>query len=216
MVEENFVLVSLKDDEAKKLAQVISNDTSRKILDFLATCKHCTETDIAKHMRLPLSTVHYNLQALVQAKLVQTDEFHYSSKGKEVNHYALANKYVIIAPAQAPETLRSKLRKILPVALICVAAAGLLKLFTMWQFSSIQPEAARSIESSGAVAPMAAPKVMDIAVQNVVQNGTDGAIQHAGQYASNLVQPNLTLWFLYGALFAILVFIIVDWIQRKK
>ena len=89
MAKENFLLVSLKESEAKKLAQVISNDTSRKILDFLAGIKDATETDIAKNLDTPLSTVHYNIQALLKAKLVQADEFHYSEKGKEVNHYSL-------------------------------------------------------------------------------------------------------------------------------
>jgi DNA-binding transcriptional ArsR family regulator len=61
MASEKFLLVSLKEDEAKKLAQVISNDTSRKILDFLASRKDATETEIATHLEMPLSTTHYNL-----------------------------------------------------------------------------------------------------------------------------------------------------------
>jgi len=34
--DEKFLLVSLNEDKAKKLAQIISNDTCRKIIDFLA------------------------------------------------------------------------------------------------------------------------------------------------------------------------------------
>ena len=53
---------------------------------------------LAKAMNLPLSTVHYNLQLLLKAGLVSADNYHYSEKGKEVLHYKLSNKYVIIAP----------------------------------------------------------------------------------------------------------------------
>jgi DNA-binding transcriptional ArsR family regulator len=203
MAEENFLLVSLKEDEAKRLAQVISNDTSRRIIDLLAGRKDATETDIAKHLGLPLSTVHYNLHALVQAKLVQADEFHYSQKGKEVNHYSLANKYVIIAPKDAPESLRSKLRRILPVAVLSLAGAGLVQLL----FRAKAAIPAREILLSEA-APMLA-KSADATVA-----GAQEALIQAP------VQPwfatNFAMWFLYGAIFAIVAFVVVDWIQRKK
>ena len=35
-MKEKFLLVSLKEDKAKQLAQVISNESCRKILDYLA------------------------------------------------------------------------------------------------------------------------------------------------------------------------------------
>jgi predicted ArsR family transcriptional regulator len=204
MAEENFLLVSLKEDEAKRLAQVISNDTSRKIIDFLAGRKDATETDIAKHMNVPLSTVHYNLQALLHAKLVQVDEFHYSEKGKTVNHYCLANKYVIIAPKDAPETLRNKLRKILPVALLSLAGAGIVQLF--FSLKPIAPPAAERMLQE--TAPQLA-KSADTAVA-----GAQEAIMQAP------LQPwfatNFAMWFLYGAVFAIIVFVVLDWIHRKK
>ena len=36
MTDESFLLVSLREEKAKKLAQVLSNDTARKILDDLS------------------------------------------------------------------------------------------------------------------------------------------------------------------------------------
>ena len=98
MSKKSFLLVSLKEDKAKELAQVISNDTCRKILDHLAEKEDATETEIATTLQLPISTVHYNLHHLMKAGIVNVEEFHYSEKGKEVNHYKLANKYIIIAP----------------------------------------------------------------------------------------------------------------------
>jgi DNA-binding transcriptional ArsR family regulator len=209
MAEEKFVLVSLKEDEAKRLAQVISNDTSRMILDFLAGRKDATETEIAKHLTLPLSTVHYNLSGLMQAKLVQADEFHYSQKGKEVNHYCLANKYVIIAPKDAPEGLREKLRRILPVALVCTAAAAAVQL--LWRaperVMAPLPEAAPMLLQKTVADEAAAAGAESVATQNVAEHIAAAQPWFAANYA---------LWFLYGAMFTILVFIAVDWIHRRK
>ena len=67
MPKQKFILVSLKEEESKRLAQIMSNDTSRKILDYLAE-KEATESDLAEKLGIPISTVHYNLQALVKGK----------------------------------------------------------------------------------------------------------------------------------------------------
>lgn len=129
MAEESFLMVSLKQSKAKKLAQVISNDTSRKILDYLAK-KEATESELAKELSVPISTVHYNMKHLLKANLVQVDEFHYSSKGKEVNHYKLSNKIIIMAPQEsALENLREQLKSFLPALLIVAAIGALLQIF---------------------------------------------------------------------------------------
>ncbi|MDA1196432.1 MAG: hypothetical protein O2779_00525 [Nanoarchaeota archaeon] len=58
MAKESFVLVSLQEDKAKALAQVISNDSCRKILDYLANDHDTTASDLAKTLKIPLPTVH--------------------------------------------------------------------------------------------------------------------------------------------------------------
>ncbi len=117
MAEEPFVLVSLEEKKAKQLAQVLSNDTARKILDFLSKNDKITETKISEELDMPLSTVHYNLKLLRESELVDDKNYTYSEKGKEVIHYSLANKYVIIAPKKT-EILIEKLKQFLPIVLI--------------------------------------------------------------------------------------------------
>ena len=94
MTDESFLLVSLDEDKSKKLAQVLSNDTARKILDLMSTKEYVTETELSKQLKIPLSTAHYNMGLLVKAKLVNDDHYTYSKKGKKINHYSLSNKYV--------------------------------------------------------------------------------------------------------------------------
>ncbi|MFH1053402.1 MAG: helix-turn-helix domain-containing protein [Candidatus Woesearchaeota archaeon] len=121
MAKNSFLLVNLKEDQTKKLAQVINNDSCRSILDHLSE-NTATESDISKKLGLPMSTVHYNLQALIKVGLIEAEEFHYSEKGREVLHYKLANKYIIIAP-KSTYGIKEKLRAILPVAAIVGAFA---------------------------------------------------------------------------------------------
>ena len=91
---QNFLLVDLNEKKTKKLAETITSDTSRKILNHLAD-KDDSEKNISTSMKIPISTVHYHLQKLQEAGLVTVEEFHYSEKGRVINHYKLANKYII-------------------------------------------------------------------------------------------------------------------------
>src|SRR3989344_1421237 len=127
MPKQNFLLVSLEESQSKQLAEVLSNDTSRKLIDYLSEHEDATETGLSKTLNIPLPTVHYNLQKLKEAQLVTVEEFHYSKKGREVDHYKLANKYIIITPK--PAKIKTALRSILPVALVFAGITFVLTLF---------------------------------------------------------------------------------------
>lgn len=87
--------LKLSAKNAKSVAQLLANDTARRIMDVIAE-ESKSESAVAKELGIPLSTVHYNIQKLVQAGLVHSEEFTYSEKGKEVRHYKLASQHVII------------------------------------------------------------------------------------------------------------------------
>lgn len=205
MADESFLLINLKDSESKKLAQVISNDTSRKILNFLSK-KSATETEMAKELKVPLSTVHYNIQALTKAKLVNADEFHYSKKGKEVIHYSLANKYIIIAPKPSSKFLDS-LKKIIPAVLIVGVAAGAMKLFTIFN----RP----TFEASKDGARMLTAPAADMMEEAIMAGSVQEAVIAEAQVVQPLITNTFILNFVYGALFAIAVYFIVELFWKK-
>jgi DNA-binding transcriptional ArsR family regulator len=198
MTKDKFVLVSLKEEESKEIAQAISNKTSRKILDYLAD-KEATESELAEKLGVPISTVHYNLQALVKAKMVEADEYHYSSKGKEVLHYKLANKYIIIAP-KSTFGLKEKLKSILPAGLIAVAisAAG-------YFFAS--PKEFFGV-SDAPVAALGKAEAADTAMRAF-------AVTEPVQQVS-FWTPNPALWFLVGCVVTLLLIITIEYIRYKK
>ncbi|PIN76913.1 hypothetical protein COV17_00430 [Candidatus Woesearchaeota archaeon CG10_big_fil_rev_8_21_14_0_10_36_11] len=193
-----MLLLDLNDTKTKKLAETITSDTSRKILNYLAE-KEDTEANIATKLQIPISTIHYHLQKLQEAKLVMVEEFHYSPKGREVNHYKLANKYIIIAPRKVTG-LKQKLKGILPVGIIVLGISAIIKLIT-----SIQTSMFDSMKEM--VIPIAEEIVADaIMVRDVVpQMATSIPVQ----------QPDIALWFLVGSIVTIIVYILIILLKEK-
>jgi DNA-binding transcriptional ArsR family regulator len=246
MPEEPFLLVSLKEREAKELAQVISSNTCRKILDALSR-KTMTESELSENLKLPLSTIHYNLQLLLKSKLVNADEFHYSEKGKEVMHYSLSNKYVIIAPKPATETFKDKLKKILPFFAIVLAAAALVQFFNkaLVTTRTFGTKALYHVVTTPTLAKQAVDAVAEEAAlpaMNAVAGGGRLAVPGPEVWAANATQnitittnttellntsqqivreplfssTNIALWFLLGAIFAGIILWLIIWLTRKR
>ena len=192
MANKNFLLLSMEDDKIKKVSNVISNESCRKILDYLSI-KEATESELAEKLQIPISTVHYNIQQLMETGLIDSKEFHYSQKGKEVSHYKLANKYIIIAPKKT-FGIKEKLKGILPVALIAAGAAGIIQIFINYIPQSIVPQ-----QEMMAAKSAIAERTAEDAVAALSQAAPVAAVP------TSLVQQNLALWFLFGALVAFLV-----------
>jgi DNA-binding transcriptional ArsR family regulator len=192
MPEDSFVLISLKDDKAKKLGELLGNPTAKRILELLAK-KEYTATDIAKELQLPLSTIHYNLTNLEEGKLVKADEYHYSAKGKEVKHYKLANKMVIITPDQPSESIIAKLKKILPVAVIAATVTTAVQWY--WNLPKGQTTEAAMLMT----APMRA-------AETVVEYDSVMAVQNTTAVAS---PPNLMWLFAIITMATILAYLII-------
>src|SRR3989344_3803575 len=97
--QEKYILVSLEKDKA-------------------------SETEISKELRLPLSTVHYNLQQLKKNSLVETKRFMYSEKGKKIEFYRVVKKFIVIAPKY---TRRNLINQVLPLFLISAGIAFIIQ-----------------------------------------------------------------------------------------
>jgi DNA-binding transcriptional ArsR family regulator len=198
MSDEPYLLVSLEEDKAKALAQVLSNDTARKILDLLSRREHATETEVAKELSIPLSTAHYNFSLLVKTGLISNEDFTYSEKGKQVVHYSLTNKFVIIAPKNN-EALKEKLKKFLPVVLISAGVTALLKYG--WQPLS-------DLYSSSLVPPRA-----DVMLAKSVESGI--ALAQAAVEPVSQAQE-FSMWFLIGSIFTLLVYFVWAEVVLKR
>jgi len=229
MAKGSFLLVNLNEDQTKHLAQVISNESCRKILDYL-TNSSATESDLSKKLNLPLSTVHYNIQALLKAKLVESEEFHYSAKGREVLHYRLANKYIIIAP-KSTYGIKEKLKSILPITMFLGVFAYLLQFFsrsTLMASSSLTDTSSITAMQDNAVAqavPIVADKALKTAPDAIVSGAAETS-EAVVQVTTSTTQPiiqavaaeplSLAFWFVLGVAAAFLLYLLIDFFLYKR
>ena len=204
MAKETFIMVSLDEHRSKELAQVISNETSRKILDYLSSKEDVSETDICKAMSLPVSTVHYNVQHLLKVGLIESKEFKWSEKGKKVDLYNVAKKLIVIAPKGSSEGFMEKLKGIMPAALVAVLGSAAIYSYQRLGSAVVTSEVADAGSEMmlKSVAPMleAAPARMMAA--DVAQ--------------SAVTEPNYALWFLLGSLFALFVMLMYQYLRAAK
>lgn len=220
MAKKEFVLVSLDDEKAGSISKVVNNKTCKKILKFLANKDHATESEISEELKVPLSTVHYNLAELGKAGLVSVKEYHYSKKGKEILHYQLSNKYIIIAPRNDPNIL-DKLKKFIPIFLISIFTALFLhlsiyfdKVKAFFFGSSMQAETLeavgggarvmteqmRTLKTEDAVIESASTfgnEALDFANRTIIENVTQEPMlaQHIPVYANEIVQVTSKTFF---------------------
>lgn len=181
---EKYLIVSLGDERAKALGEVISNPSCKKIVDLLAE-KDMSASEIASNLKMPLNSVGYNIDKLVNAGIIEKVKgFFWSSKGKKMERYSVVNKAIVIS-AKKPG-IYSKLRGVVPSILV----AGL------------------------ATAAIAAYYKTQIGVQRIAEKAITApmleAMPSAGA-ATTAGTINPWFWFALGGLTAIIVFLIWNW-----
>ena len=213
MEDETFLLVSLKEEKSKKIAEAISNKTSRKIIDYLTEKKEATESEISAKLEIPLPTVHYNIELLKEAKLIETKEFFWSKKGKEMKVYKLSNKIVIISPSD-DKNVMDKLKSILPIAIIGTFLGIILKLIQNSKLKALevtQEKLNQAIPDTGRVGQEA----FEQEVLQITQNAT-GTVPTP--LSGGVIYSINVTWFLIGLYLALLLILFwnVIFSKRKK
>ena len=132
---EKLLVLPLGED-SKKITQVITNDTAREIIELLAE-HSMSASDIAKKLNVPLTTVKYNIENLVEVGLAKIERIKYSEKGRKVKVYAPVRKLIVVVPEKMDNgSIVEILKKYLGVILAAVFATGLVELLTGSYFKS--------------------------------------------------------------------------------
>lgn len=229
MAKKKMLMVSLEDEDSKDIAQVITNKSCRKILDYLSQNDKATEGEIAKALNLPLSTTNYSIKQLISAELIVGDEYNYSEKGKKVFHYKLANQFIIIAPKKSKKSdIKKQLKEMLGLfGVSIVGALGVLGLGNIFNNFSLGSKSVLGVAESEKIAeasPMMAKRVVqDLAVENAplsdaafsktIETTQENLVNSA---ATGISWEHAALFFLLGALFVILVYVLYLIIKNKK
>jgi len=186
-MNNKFILLSLDDENSKHLAEVLTNKTCKKILDLLSE-KDLTTTEIADELKIPINTADYNVKKLVKSKLIEQKSHFWSVKGKKMPVYTLSNKKIIISPKKS-----LFVNKILPAFLITGISALLVKSFTT--VKQIPILLSKDFESVAS---------------------TSGALASTPNTIQSIALFSPWQWFLLGAWFAIVIFILLNLKHERR
>jgi DNA-binding transcriptional ArsR family regulator len=194
---EKYVSIDINDPRSTKIAEALSNPTSKKILNLLAD-KELSASDISNLLKQPLNTITYNLDKLVETGLIEKSKnFFWSAKGKKIPTYTLSNKKIMISP-------KTITKGILPALLgTAIVALGINYLSTINNVSKVADVAQESYSTSSGAALVATNELAKI----------------APQYCKPIVQActSQPLWayFLLGALTLALIYLLWNSFSHK-
>ncbi len=98
--QKDNVLVLPVNGDSRKITQILSNETSLKILELLGK-QSMSATNIAEELNLPLTTVKYNLDSLIESELIKVKQIKWSQKGRQVKIYESAEKLIVLVPSKS-------------------------------------------------------------------------------------------------------------------
>jgi len=207
-MNKKYIMFDMSDQKLSVLAEVLSNKTSKQILEYLAD-KEASETEISRDLKLPANTVNYNIKKLVESGLIEVSKnWFWSVKGKKILRYRVANKKIIISPKSSSSSTKG----ILSAFIITGVAALAVKLFGSKIYSS---GSGVDYATSNNYALQEGAKIAgDSGVSVVESSGV--AREVAPDVANGVIQtiqsvPDIGLWFLLGGIFALVVFMILNW-----
>lgn len=96
--EEKLLILQLSED-CKKIARLLSNETSIRILKLLNK-KSMSAGDLAAELQVRLNTLKYNLDSLLEAGLIRVRQIKWSRKGREIKIYEAVEKVIVLLPGK--------------------------------------------------------------------------------------------------------------------
>jgi DNA-binding transcriptional ArsR family regulator len=91
------IILEPGDEKAQKIAKAMASRTAGEILQLLKDGSHAS-TQIAETLSIPITTVQYHLENLVEAGIITVVERRWSQKGREVKVYGLRDQMLIVVP----------------------------------------------------------------------------------------------------------------------
>lgn len=199
MADMEPLVLSLRSGKAKKLAHAIANERCQSIISYIAEHEGVSASQVAKALNLSISTVHYNIGVLKKAGLIKADEYHYSEKGRMVDHLSLVRRVVVLSPFQ---DTWDDIKQIAPVVLIALVGAGVWTWTRVGQFGT----------AAAQVAQDAAPQA-EMLMRSVPAGAADGVAATAPVVTA--VDPlSPVVWYLLGVGVTIALYLLANVMRR--
>jgi len=215
MASEKYLNLNLNDENAGKIAEIISNKTAKKILAAIAeTESELSETDIANKLEIPLNTVDYNIKKLLSAGLIEkSSNFFWSVKGKKIPTFRLANKKIIIST-------KSKYSGIIGSMLIFGALGFLGNVFKNISSNAKDIYYANSYSPMGSVNDLA-EKTVDTGVSlagsaPTVPESANLIVSSSNSFSFASLFSNIWMWVIAGVLIGAILFFVYKKTKELK
>jgi len=216
-----YLLFDLNDEKSKKLGEVISNSTCKKIINLLAE-KEQSASEIASELKIPLNTTTYNISNLIESGLIEQSKSFWSVKGKKMPSYKVVNKAIVISPKKG--NIYSKIKGVLPVIATGLIFSG----FVLWKslgerisggeaFNSVRDTSVPAQEGLKAVVNNTLAGVSSgSAGSSVMQNVSEHAVNKTGELVGIVQSSGLSItnWFLIGIWALLLLFVVYSFMKK--
>lgn len=185
-----MVFLEPGEERAQKIAKAMGSQTASDILQVLGENPKSL-TDITEMLSIPMNTVKYHVENLLDAGLISVSQTKYSVKGREVKMYVLTNQLLIVAPRHS--AMRSLILKY--ASLFGIVAFGSVIISLLSPFIGEGMPASHGLdeasllaarESGGAYAAKAAAEIANNA------SSAPGSIVSGAKGIANVAVANLT------------------------
>ncbi len=233
-MSEEVIVLQPGDERAQKIAKAISSQTANDILHLLGEGPK-SATDITEVLSLPMGTVKYHVENLLEAGLIEVSDTRYSVKGREIKIYQLRDQLLIVAPRV--KNIRSLLLKYASLFVIVIFATVMIPVL----MPLFQPPVYFQEAVSGG-GPGAAPAVLPTPVPTAVATAIPSALpvaeksvgimaerltydasevtsfsSHVSGIAPGFTPADVALAFFLGGVLVILILVVYEtWLMRKK
>lgn len=214
------VLVLPVNEKSKKIRQILSNETSVRIISELQE-KSMSATDLSEILSIPLNTILYNLNILVENELVSIKEIKFSEKGREIKIYEAPQKAIIFVPETSSKSSLIALIKQYASVLVMALGFGFCFQYLYRYFLYEKGGVFGTLEDKTTYESVSDELVMKGVEPESQILGTKGAFDIHSLLADieyflyDLFSYELT-WFISGALFTVIVLLIIFKIKDAK
>ncbi len=184
--------------ESKKITQALSNDSARQVLELL-TDKPMSASEIAEELNIPLTTVKYNLDALIESGLTVVKQTKWSTKGRKIKIYAPAHKLIVVVPDKTDrKSVVDILRRYLGVLLGAAVVSGIIE---VWQYRPSLRGAPSAVMEETAKQGIPVPAQAPVPKMGVSMPSID---------LSQILENHPGVWFLFGCIFAVMLLVLIE------
>jgi len=211
------IILEPGDAKAQKIAKAIASRTAGEILQLLKDGSHASN-QIAEALKIPITTVQYHLENLVDAGIITIVEKRWSQKGREVKVYGLRDQMLIVVPRGGD--LKGILLRYASLFAIVILASIVLALLGPAFAPVASPVFQNMLPTTLPRAPSEAGEVADHVLKGAAnQTPTPVATQVMGgipEVATTPALPSLPLVFFLGGALVILVMAAYElWIWHR-